>query len=66
MEEPEYIIYSLRSGGFMSKVANYTSDWKDAKILPHSEAIDICHIQNKGGKAQLLPIDLDDLKATHD
>lgn len=56
--EEQCFIWSVRANGWMTSVATYTSELKDARKLSRAEAIAMCerHFNNNTGDLGLVPV----------
>lgn len=59
----EYVLWSCRLGGWLTRSAQYTTDYGEAERFPHVKALDRCKLQ-RGNMAQfgLIPVAVKDLE----
>lgn len=59
---PGYILYSTRLNAYIGNSGTGTSEWKDARIFSHEEAMKRCvRARQHDGTFDLLPISLLDI-----
>lgn len=57
----EYVLWSAKLGGWMSRSATYTSELDDAKRFTKDEAFELCRTQHNKNNFGLLPVHTQDL-----
>lgn len=59
----QYILWSTRANGWMTRGATYVSDRTKAKIFEEDEAFDQCRLHRNNGYSELglLPVAINDI-----
>ena len=57
-----YLLYSLRSHGWLTKGSTYSTELASAKVVDRDEAIDTCRRFKSEGGHNLIPVRQEDLQ----
>lgn len=58
----EYVLLSMRAGGWFTRQATYSSELADAHVLNEKDAFDYCRLHISQGKLGMVPVRLSDLR----
>jgi len=58
-----YLLYSPRSGGWLTSSSTYSSDYRDAKVLSREDALAMCKRQKDRAGYGMIPVRQEDLLA---
>lgn len=59
----EYLVYSIRLGGWFNRTGQFTSEVADAKRYPKREAYDLCLLQHSGENPTAIPVSTDTIES---
>lgn len=62
MQAEEFILWSTRNGGWLTKSSLLHSDYRQAQIFDREDALDMCRLHKGVGTTNLIPVDLGFLK----
>lgn len=54
----EFILWSTRNGGWLTKSSLLHSDYRQAEIFDREDALDKCKLHKGAGSLGLVPVDL--------
>lgn len=56
--DQEFILWSCRNGGWLTKSSLLHSDYRQAQIFDREDALDMCKLHRGVGSLGLVPVDL--------
>lgn len=57
MQAEEFILWSARNGGWLTKSSLLHSDWRQAQVFDREDALDMCKLHRGLGTTNLIPVD---------
>lgn len=60
----EYVLWSARNGGWLTRSSSLHSDYRQAQVFDREAALDMCKLHRGTGSLGLLPVELAFIKET--
>lgn len=59
---PDFILWSATMGGWFTKSATYSSEYRDAQRFTFKDALSLIHAHRRDGRLGLIPVRVEDVE----